>query len=356
MYQTDKNLRLGGFPEGWYALAFSRELKSGKVLRRRLMNQEVVVFRTESGVPAVFDAYCPHLGAHLAEGGKVVGEEIQCPFHGFRFNTKGECTSTPYGGRGNLRTPKACISRWHVEEQFGVVLCFYAAGTSFGDWRIRDIAEEHRSLKWSQPVGRIFHMRTHPQEIIENTVDIGHFSPVHKYLDCEVISEMQTEGPHLNMQYIATRSSGLFGAYDPNKLRMQLNINASGVGLSRVQVKDLTLGLNIRFVVMPTPVDHEHVEVRVIAQVAEPEGHWWNKIKRIIPGRFLAAILARVASAEMAKDFAPDRRIWENKVYQANPKLAEGDGPIMPFRQWAAQLMPGDSAENNLHIPLKQVS
>lgn len=57
----------------------------------------MVVFRTESGVANVFDAYCPHLGAHLGIGGKVIGDCIECPFHLWSFrSTDGECVKVPY--------------------------------------------------------------------------------------------------------------------------------------------------------------------------------------------------------------------------------------------------------------------
>ena len=34
----------------------------------------------------MLDAYCPHLGAHLAEGGRVQGESVRCPFHAWEFD------------------------------------------------------------------------------------------------------------------------------------------------------------------------------------------------------------------------------------------------------------------------------
>ena len=39
------------YPNGWFAVAFSKELKPGAVLRRRLMGEEVVVYRTRGGTP-----------------------------------------------------------------------------------------------------------------------------------------------------------------------------------------------------------------------------------------------------------------------------------------------------------------
>ena len=59
-----------GIPNGWYAVAWSKDLGVGDVQRIRYFDNEMVLFRTRSGKARVLDAYCPHLGAHLAEGGR----------------------------------------------------------------------------------------------------------------------------------------------------------------------------------------------------------------------------------------------------------------------------------------------
>lgn len=67
--------------------------------------EELVAFRTEDGVANVTDAYCPHLGAHLGIMGRVVGDCIECPFHGWRFKGKdGSCSHVPYAAKGALDT------------------------------------------------------------------------------------------------------------------------------------------------------------------------------------------------------------------------------------------------------------
>ena len=82
-------------PNGWFAVAWSRELRPGEVHRIRAFGEDLVLFRTHSGVPRVLSAYCPHLGAHLAEGGRVMGESIRCPFHGWQYD--GGTTINFYG-------------------------------------------------------------------------------------------------------------------------------------------------------------------------------------------------------------------------------------------------------------------
>ena len=59
------------------------------------------MFRGQDGKAYVVDAYCPHLGANLAVGGRVVGNCIECPFHGWQFRgNDGKCERIPYAEKG----------------------------------------------------------------------------------------------------------------------------------------------------------------------------------------------------------------------------------------------------------------
>ena len=89
--QSRKNKRRlasypAGFPEGWYSLCFSNELPVGGIKYVECLGLELAVYRGEDGVTKTVDAHCPHLGANLAVGGKVVGNCIQCPFHLWQFD------------------------------------------------------------------------------------------------------------------------------------------------------------------------------------------------------------------------------------------------------------------------------
>jgi len=48
----------------------------------------------------VTHAFCPHMGAHLGMGGVVVGNSLQCPFHGWSFNVAGMVWKTSAQCRG----------------------------------------------------------------------------------------------------------------------------------------------------------------------------------------------------------------------------------------------------------------
>jgi len=83
------------YPASWYLFGASRESAKHPV-SKRMLGRELVAFRTQSGRFVVAQANCAHLGADLGCG-KVVGESIQCPFHGWRYGADGDCTYVPGG-------------------------------------------------------------------------------------------------------------------------------------------------------------------------------------------------------------------------------------------------------------------
>jgi nitrite reductase/ring-hydroxylating ferredoxin subunit len=78
---------------GWYVLG-----KSDEITRRpahfELFGREVVSFRLSSGRPVVMDARCWHMGADLSTG-QMTGDQIVCPFHGWRYGASGNCEFIP---------------------------------------------------------------------------------------------------------------------------------------------------------------------------------------------------------------------------------------------------------------------
>lgn len=79
-----------------------------------ILGEQVAVFRGQDGKAYVVDAYCPHLGANLAVGGRVVGSCIECPFHGWQFRgNDGKCVRIPYAEKGMSNYIYSTKSMWH---------------------------------------------------------------------------------------------------------------------------------------------------------------------------------------------------------------------------------------------------
>ena len=190
-------------PVGWYCLGFSDDLQPGQLTHQTFAGREVILFRTEGGNFAVTDAHCPHLGGHLGHGGKVLGETVQCPFHGFCFDTTGACTRTDYGTKP---PPKARLRVWPTKEENGLLMVFYHP---FGDpptWTPPTLDD----ADWTPLARDRFVVRTHPQETSENSVDFGHFSIVHGYTDTDILSDLTVDGPHLSGKYVLHRPADVF--------------------------------------------------------------------------------------------------------------------------------------------------
>ena len=84
------------YPNGWYLAEFSHLLKPGDIKVVEMMGQELVLFRTHDGTPPLVEPYCPHFGAHLGHGSKIVGNQLRCAFHGWGYDGEsGKCVYIP---------------------------------------------------------------------------------------------------------------------------------------------------------------------------------------------------------------------------------------------------------------------
>lgn len=100
----------------WIAIARAASLRK-KPLAVTANGLPLVLFRTPNGIEALTDR-CPHRSAPLS-GGRVIGNEIECPYHGWRFDGSGRCTAMP-GLIGDV--PRAFVPRHQVMERDGLIL------------------------------------------------------------------------------------------------------------------------------------------------------------------------------------------------------------------------------------------
>lgn len=77
----------------WYVLASGSELRQ-KPLSRKLFDLPIVLFRDASGAARALLDRCPHRNVALSTGA-VVNGEIECGYHGWRFDGGGACRRVP---------------------------------------------------------------------------------------------------------------------------------------------------------------------------------------------------------------------------------------------------------------------
>ena len=110
----------------------------------------------------------------MSYGSRVVGDTLECAFHGWRYNGEGRCAHIPYA---NKIPTRACIRSLPVREANGLIMAYYDAEGKPPSWEI-PVLPEYDSEEWSPcAIGPRGEIRTHPQELMENGVDTAHLGP-----------------------------------------------------------------------------------------------------------------------------------------------------------------------------------
>jgi phenylpropionate dioxygenase-like ring-hydroxylating dioxygenase large terminal subunit len=102
----------------WYVAAWAHEVEGDALLERTLLDRSVLIYRKSTGEPVAIGNRCPHRFAPLADG-KRFGDEIACPYHGLRFDSRGVCVFNPHAG-GHI-PPKAKVPAYPMEERHGLL-------------------------------------------------------------------------------------------------------------------------------------------------------------------------------------------------------------------------------------------
>jgi phenylpropionate dioxygenase-like ring-hydroxylating dioxygenase large terminal subunit len=80
--------------EAWYYAVPSRRLRRRAVLAKVMLGEPILIGRDAAGLPFALRDLCPHRGMPLTAG-RFDGGEVECCYHGWRFNTGGHCTAIP---------------------------------------------------------------------------------------------------------------------------------------------------------------------------------------------------------------------------------------------------------------------
>lgn len=316
------------YPRGWFSPAFSQEIERGKLIVRKIADREIVLFRTESGELAATDPVCPHMGAHIGHGGTVVGETVRCPFHAFRFDTKGTCVATGYG----TKPPRARLSTYAVRERLGIVFVHYDERDEPPGFDLPTFDSDD----WTPLETHAFRLRGHPQDTTENSVDLGHLAIVHGYENVEQRSELLTEGPYLKVSYGMRRPFRVLGRRF-HHVDAEFTIHVHGLGFSFVEVEVKKVGLEMRHIVLACPVGPQELELRIAVSLKRLGPTYDNAILRRLPTRALERLLTQKGRDGLRHDVAQDFDIWNHKTFIPQPALALGDGPIARYRKWCEQ-------------------
>jgi phenylpropionate dioxygenase-like ring-hydroxylating dioxygenase large terminal subunit len=158
----------------WYVIMASRQVKCGKPVGVTRMGEKMVLWRDSQGRLSCLSDLCPHRGVALSAG-LILGDCIQCPFHGFQYDKTGACTLIPANGR-NALVPKAMrVRSYPVREAHNFIYIWW------GEPR-----EDLPPLPWFDSIDDSFSYSTiidlwatHYSRAIENQLDVVHLPFIH---------------------------------------------------------------------------------------------------------------------------------------------------------------------------------
>ncbi len=165
----------------WYAVEFVHEVGREPVLAR-VHGHDLVLWRGPDGTVNAQSDLCVHRGGSLA-GGTVVGDCVQCPYHGWRYDAGGACVRIPANRAGVPIPRKARIDTYPCVERYGFVWVFLGdlAAEQRPPVPELDGLEEHTETRAGgyRAVFGEFAWNANYDRVLENAVDIAHTPFVH---------------------------------------------------------------------------------------------------------------------------------------------------------------------------------
>ncbi|MEN9718914.1 MAG: hypothetical protein RIQ99_1792 [Pseudomonadota bacterium] len=314
------------YPRGWFMVAQSAEVGTTPI-SVRYFGQDMVIYRGgQSGKPFMVEAYCPHMGTHLGrnttsyvikDAEHVEGDNIRCPYHGWRFGPDGKCNQIPYSP---APVPKAaCIKSWKVIERAGCLWTWFDPEGLEPDYDLPafDGYDAPHWVNWN--VRELGVLNSHPQEVVDNMADKAHLEPVHGSID---IASFENEfSDHVCRQILSAGHKTLAAeGGEP----MTNNTWYTGPGILQSEM----IGANPSLMLIAhTPVDDGVLKV------------WYGllvKVSNATPNDDDRA-LAKAYEDAGVDAFAQDFEIWDNKRPCINPMMVRGDGPFDKVRVWYRQ-------------------
>jgi vanillate O-demethylase monooxygenase subunit len=157
----------------WYVAGWASEI-GRKPLGRIILGEPVVFYRTQVGEPVAFEDRCAHRHLPLSMG-KLLGDVLQCHYHGLRFGPDGRCVRIP--GQDQI-PPTAKVKTYPVVERYKWLWIWMGDPVLADPTKITDfhwLDDENWGAK-----GSYLHVEANWQLVVDNLLDLTHLAFVHE--------------------------------------------------------------------------------------------------------------------------------------------------------------------------------
>lgn len=161
------------FPmNAWYAAAWDSEVKRA-LLPRTICNKKIVLYRTQDDCAVALEDACWHRLVPLSMG-KLKGDDVQCTYHGLRYDSHGRCTFMPSQETIN---PSANVRSFPVVEQHRFIWIWPGDPALADPALVPDLHWNHDPA-WAGD-GSVIHARCDYRLVVDNLMDLTHETYIH---------------------------------------------------------------------------------------------------------------------------------------------------------------------------------
>lgn len=160
--------------DAWFIACESEALR-GDPLAVTIQGRPLVLFRARGGAPAALSDRCPHRNVPLSAG-RVRHGELECGYHGWRFDGAGQCVAVPGLVGSEVSLKSRCAERFATLEHDGFVWVYSTPGVEPAEGPFRFPHLEDRGYS---TVRRTFRVEASLHAAVENTLDVPHTAFLH---------------------------------------------------------------------------------------------------------------------------------------------------------------------------------
>ena len=315
----------------WYVLLESNEVGAHPVGVTRL-GEKMVFWRDQDGVVRAAVDRCPHRGVALSAG-KIQEGHLQCPFHGFEFDSAGRCVLIPANGRNGVIPNAMRLNSFPTYEAHGLIWLWW------GD----QPTEEIPVPQFFENLNETFYYGSardswdaHYSRVIENQLDVVHLPFIHartigrgnrSLVDGPVV---EWKGDRMFYTYVYNREDDGKPPRKPSELSSK---TSSSVHLEFIfpNLWQNYISENVRIIAAFVPVDEERTLLYL---------RFYQKFMRL---PVLGSLIARLAMPSNVYIAHEDRRVVTTQQPKASGLkigeiLIQGDLPIIEYRKKRAAL------------------
>ena len=307
------------------------------------LGRKLVLWRAHNGTAHVMNSNCPHLGANLAQG-CVIGDRIECAFHGWQFTGDGRVARVHYSDH----MPNGFIAEsFPVQELNGQLFMYHDSRRKASEVNktppyylpslssTSDMDQGTFVYRGSYDGGRV---KMNIYDFAENSVDLAHFQNLH--------GQMRLPWTKLRIPWVSLVHDADWNVDPDNSWRMYLidrvSLNLLGKDIKKLQVNSVVSFYGpgsiviLRFA-LPGYGEIEICQTHLPIGPLELQTNFRWFANPTVPRWLIWYVVGNWVS-----QWHLDVLIWQNKVHLKNPRLSRGDGPIFKFREWYQQFLPDD--------------